>query len=312
MRKIADNVLQAIGNTPIVQLQKVTPPGYGRILVKLESANPTGSMKDRMALAMIEGAEADGLLQPGYTVIEYTGGSTGASLALVCAAKGYPLRIVTTDAASQEKRSHMQALGAKLTIIPSEGGQLTKELTEKKVETARRLSQAPNTYWTNQFYNEYQAGGYLPMAEEIWAQTGGQVNAFAQSVGTSGSLRGTAVGLRQHNPDLFVAAVEPAESPVLSGGQPGSHKIEGTGPGFIPPKWKPELVDEIFTVSTEEAMAMARRLAREEALFAGISSGANVVAALRLAERLGPEATIVTILVDTGLKYLSTELYQSI
>lgn len=309
--KIASNILHAIGNTPIVQLQKVVPPGYGRILVKLESANPTGSMKDRMALAMIEGAEADGLLQSGYTVIEYTGGSTGTSLALVCAAKGYPLHIVTTDAASQEKRSHMEALGAKLTIIPSDGGQLTKELTEKKVETARQLSQAPNTYWTNQFYNEHQAGGYQTMAEEIWEQTDGQVDAFVQSVGTSGSLRGTAVGLRRYNPDLFVAAVEPAESPVLSGGQPGSHKIEGTGPGFIPPKWDPELVDEIFAVSTEEAMVMARRLAREEALFAGISSGANVVAALRLAERLGPDATIVTILVDTGLKYLSTELYQS-
>lgn len=308
--RIARSVLQAIGNTPLVQLQRVTPPESGRILVKLESANPTGSMKDRMALAMIEGAEADGLLQPGYTVVEYTGGSTGTSVALVCAAKGYPLHIVTTDAASLEKRGHMQALGAELTIIPSDGGAVTKEMTETMIETAREYNREPETYWTNQFHNPHQAGGYQAMAEEIWAQTGGRIDAFVQSVGTSGSLRGTAARLRRFAPGLYVAAVEPAESPVLSGGQPGAHKIEGMGPGFVPPKWDPALVDEIFTVSTEEAMIMTRRLAREEALFAGTSSGANVVASLRLAERLGREATIVTVLVDTGLKYLSTELFQ--
>lgn len=307
---IARNVLQAIGNTPLVQLQRVVPSEYGRILVKLESSNPTGSMKDRMALAMIEGAEADGLLQPGYTVVEYTGGSTGTSVALVCAAKGYPLHIVTTDAASLEKRDHMRALGAELTIVRSDGGAVTKEMTETMIETAREYSQKPRTYWTNQFHNPYQAGGYQAMADEIWTQTEGQIDAFVQSVGTSGSLRGTAAGLRRYIPDLHVVAVEPTESPVLSGGQPGAHKIEGMGPGFVPPKWDPALVDEIFTVSTEEAMVMTRRLAREEALFTGTSSGANVVAALRLAERLGREATIVTVLVDTGLKYLSTELFQ--
>lgn len=306
---LSSNVLQAIGNTPMVQLQKLVPPGHGRVLVKLEGANPTGSMKDRMALAMIEGAEANGRLQPGYTVVEYTGGSTGTSVALVCAAKGHPLHIVTTDAASQEKRSHMRALGAKLTIIPSEGGAVTKEMTETMIATAREYSQQPRTYWTNQFYNTDQANGYRPLAEEIWTQSNGRIDAFVQSVGTSGSLRGTAGRLRDYAPDLFVAAVEPSESPVLSGGQPGAHKIEGMGPGFIPPMWNADLVDEIFTVSTEEAMAMSRRLAREEALFAGTSSGANVVVALRLAQRLGAEATIVTILVDTGLKYLSTALF---
>lgn len=303
------NVLQAIGNTPLVELQKVVPPGCGRVLVKLEGANPTGSMKDRMAKAMIEGAEADGRLQPGYRVVEYTGGSTGTSVALICAAKGYPLHIVTTDAASVEKRTHMQALGAKLTIIQSEGGAVTKEMTETMIETARKLSLQPGTYWTNQFHNRNQLNGYQLLAEEIWEQTGGQVDAFVQSVGTGGSLRGTATKLRQHNPGLRVVAVEPAESAVLSGGEPGAHKIEGMGPGFIPPLWDPTLVDEILQVSTKDAMDMARRLAREEALFAGTSSGANVVAALRVAERLGSDATVVTLLVDTGLKYLSTEQY---
>lgn len=307
--KIASNVLQAIGNTPMVQLQKVVPAGYARILVKLESANPTGSMKDRMALAMIEGAEADGTLQPGYSVVEYTGGSTGTSVALVCAAKGYPLHIVTTDAASLEKRNHMRALGAELTIIPSDGGAVTKEMTETMIETARKFSQKPRTYWTNQFHNVHQAGGYTALADEIWTQCNGRLDAFVQSVGTSGSLRGTATRLRQYVPNLWVTAVEPAESAVLSGGQPGPHKIEGMGPGFVPPHWDAALVDEIFSVSTEEAISMARRLAREEALFAGTSSGANVIVALRLAKRLGPEATIVTLMVDTGLKYLSTNLF---
>jgi cysteine synthase len=303
------NILQAIGNTPLVQLQKVLPPGCGRVLVKLEGANPTGSMKDRMAKAMIEGAEADGSLLAGNRVIEYTGGSTGTSVALVCAAKGYPLHIVTTDAASKEKRTHMQALGAELTIIPSVGGSVTKEMTETMIETARQLSEQPATHWTNQFYNVNQLTGYLVLADEIWHQTGGQVDAFVQSVGTGGSLRGTANRLRKYNPGLRVTAVEPSESAVLSGGEPGAHKIEGMGPGFVPPLWDPTLVDEILQVSTADAMDMARRLAREEALFAGTSSGANVLAAVRVAEMLGPDATVVTLLVDTGLKYLSTEQY---
>ncbi len=304
-----NNILRTVGNTPLVQLQKVVPPGCGRVMVKLEGGNPTGSMKDRMAKAMIEGAEADGSLQAGYTVIEYTGGSTGTSVALVCAAKGYPTHIVTTDAASIEKRTHMMALGAQLTIIPSIGGKVTKELTETMIETARQLSEQPGTYWTNQFHNKNQLLGYQVLAEEILNQTGRQVDAFVQSVGTGGSLRGTATRLRQYYPGLRVVAVEPAESAVLSGGEPGAHKIEGMGPGFVPPLWDPTMVDEIQQVSTADAMDMARRLAREEALFAGTSSGANVVAALRVAERLGTEATVVTILVDTGLKYLSTEQY---
>jgi len=307
----ASNILQAIGNTPLVQLCKVVPPGHARVLVKLEWANPTGSMKDRMAQSMIARAEADGRLSPGGTVVEYTGGSTGTSLALICAAKGYRLRIVTSDAFSQEKRDHMRALGAELALVPSEGGRTTKKLIEDMIEVARQISQEPGSYWTDQLSNVDHIAGYHPLGEEIWAQTGGQADAFVQCVGSAASLRGATAVLRRHKHDLRVVAVEPAESAVLSGGQTGAHNIEGIGIGYTPPLWDPSVVDEILAVSTDEAKAMARRLAREEALFPGTSSGANVVAALRVAERLGSEATVVTLMIDSGLKYLSTDLYKS-
>lgn len=306
----AKTVLQAIGNTPMVQLRKVVPPGCARVMVKLEWSNPTGSMKDRMAQAMIARAEKDGRLQPGGTVVEYTGGSTGTSLALICAAKGYRLRIVTSDAFSKEKRDHMRALGADLTLVPSEGGGTTKKLIEAMIEAARQISQEPGCYWTDQLSNVDHIAGYHPLGEEIWEQTGGQVDAFVQCVGSAASLRGVTTVLRRHKPDLRVVAVEPAESAVLSGGQTGAHNIEGVGIGYPPPLWDPNPVDEILAVPTEEAKAMARRLAREEALFAGTSSGANVVAALRVAETLGPKATVVTLMIDSGLKYLSTDLYR--
>lgn len=306
----ARSVLQAIGDTPMVQLRKVVPPGCARVMVKLEWSNPTGSMKDRMAQAMIARAEKDGRLQPGGTVVEYTGGSTGTSLALICAAKGYRLRIVTSDAFSKEKRDHMRALGADLTLVPSEGGGTTKRLIKAMIEAARQISQEPGCYWTDQLSNVDHIAGYHPLGEEIWEQTGGQVDAFVQCVGSAASLRGVTTVLRRHKPELRVVAVEPAESAVLSGGQTGAHNIEGIGIGYTPPLWEPSLVDEILAVPTEEAKAMARRLAREEALFAGTSSGANVVAALRVAETLGPKATVVTLMIDSGLKYLSTDLYR--
>lgn len=306
----ARSVLQAIGDTPMVQLRKVVPPGCARVMVKLEWSNPTGSMKDRMAQAMIARAEKDGRLQPGGTVVEYTGGSTGTSLALICAAKGYRLRIVTSDAFSKEKRDHMRALGADLTLVPSEGGGTTKRLIKAMIEAARQISQEPGCYWTDQLSNVDHIAGYHPLGEEIWEQTGGQVDAFVQCVGSAASLRGVTTVLRRHKPELRVVAVEPAESAVLSGGQTGAHNIEGIGIGYTPPLWEPSLVDEILAVPTDEAKAMARRLAREEALFAGTSSGANVVAALRVAETLGRKATIVTLMIDSGLKYLSTDLYR--
>jgi len=305
-----NNILQAIGSTSLVQLQHVVPPGCGKIFVKLEWENPTGSMKDRTAQAMVARAEEDGRLKPGYTIVEYTGGSTGVSLALICVAKGYRLHIITSDAFSQDKLNQMSAFGAELTMVPSEGGLTTKKLILDMIDTAKEYSQKPNTYWTNQLHNLDSITGYYPLAEEIWEQTGGEVNAFVQSVGTAASLRGTATILKRHNPDIKIAAVEPGESAVLSGGQPGPHKIEGVGIGYTPPLWAPELVDEIIPVKTEDAKAMARRLAKEEGLFAGTSSGANVLAAIRLGEQLGPDAKIATLMVDSGLKYLSTDIYK--
>jgi cysteine synthase len=307
---ISSNILQAIGNTSLVQLHKVVPPGCAKIFTKLEWENPTGSMKDRAAQAMISKAEEDGRLKPGDTIVEYTGGSTGISLALVCVAKGYHLQIITSDAFSQDKLNQMSAFGAELTLVPSEGGLTTKKLILDMIEAAREFSQRPHTYWTDQLNNFDSITGYYPLAEEIWKQTNGEIDAFVQSVGTAASLRGVATVLKRYNPKLKIIAVEPGESPVLLGGQAGPHKIEGVGIGYTPPLWEPNLVDEIIAVKTDEAKAMARRLAREEGLFAGTSSGANVVAAIQVAEHLGPDAKIATLMVDSGLKYLSTDVYR--
>jgi cysteine synthase len=305
------DILSAIGNTSMVRLRKVVPAGGADVFVKLEWENPTGSVKDRMAQAVIERAEQDGRLKPGDTVIEYTGGSTGTSLALVCAAKGYRIRIVTSDAFSQEKRDHMAALGAELTLVPSEGGLTTRKLILDMIETARELSRQPHTYWTDQLNNHDSIAGYFSLGEEIWAQTNGGADAFVHCVGTAASSRGVATMLKRHKPGVEIVAVEPGESSVLLGGPPGPHKIEGVGIGYIPPLWEPSLVDEIVPVPTAEAKEMARRLAREEALFAGTSSGANVVAAIRVAQRLGPGRQVVTLLADSGLKYLSTDVYRA-
>jgi cysteine synthase A len=304
------DILDAIGSTSLVRLRKIVPPGCAEISAKLEWENPTGSMKDRMAQAVISRAEEDGRLKPGGTVVEYTGGSTGTSLALVCAAKGYRLRIVSSDAFSQEKRDHMAALGAELTLVPSEGGRTTKKLILDMIEAARALSREPNTFWTDQLNNHDAIAGYHALGEEIWSQTNGEIDAFVHSVGTAASLRGTATVLKRHKPSIRIVAVEPAESSVLLGGQPGPHKIEGVGIGYTPPLWDPSIVDEIVAVRTDDAKEMTRRLAREEALFAGTSSGANVIAAMQVGTRLGPKAKVVTLLPDSGLKYLSTDVYR--
>ena len=305
----AAGILDAIGNTSLVPLRKVVPEGCARVCVKLEWENPTGSMKDRMALGVIAKAEEDGRLGPGYTVIEYTGGSTGASLALVCAAKGYALHIVSSDAFSREKLNHMAALGATLTLVPSEGGRTTRKLILDMIEAARALSEAPRTFWTDQLHNADTITGYFALGEEIWGQTNGDVSAFVHAVGTAASSRGVATVLKQRNRAIRTAVVEPAESSVLLGGAAGAHKIEGVGIGYTPPLWEPSVVDEIIPVGTDEAKAMARRLAREEGLFAGTSSGANVVAAIQVARRLGPGSTVVTLMCDSGLKYLSTDVF---
>ncbi len=304
------DILDAIGNTSMVRLRKVVPPGCADIFVKLEGENPTGSFKDRMALAVISRAEEDGRLKPGDTVVEYTGGSTGTALAFVCAAKGYRLRIVSSDAFSKEKLDHMAALGAELMLVPSEDGLTTKKLILDMIEAARGLSREPHTYWTDQLRNQDSIAGYAALGEEIWSQTKGEIDALVHCVGTAASLRGVAAALKRHKPGIRIVAVEPAESSVLSGGQAGPHKIEGVGIGYMPPLWEPTLVDDILPVATADAEEMARRLAREEAIFAGTSSGANVVAAIRIAERLGPDAGVVTLMADSGLKYLSTDVYR--
>ena len=305
------SVLQTIGSTSLIQLRRVVPPGCADIFVKLEWENPTGSMKDRMALSVISRAEADGRLKTGDTVVEYTGGSTGTSLALVCAARGYRIRIVTSDAFSLEKRDHMKALGADLTLVPSEGGLTTKQLILDMVEAARELSREPHTYFVNQLENRDSIAGYHPLGEEVWTQTGGRIDAFVQSVGTAASVRGVATTLKGRHPDVRIVAVEPAESSVLLGHAPGPHKIEGVGIGYAPPLWDPALVDEIVAVPSDAAKRMARQLAVEEGVFAGTSSGANVIAAIQVGSRLGPGARVVTLMVDSGLKYLSTDVYRS-
>ncbi len=299
----------SIGSTPIVQLRRLVPPDHARVLVKMESQNPTGSMKDRMALSVVDGAIASGRLPPGGRLVEYTGGSTGTSLAFVCAARGIPMTVVTSDAFSREKRDHMRALGAEVIEIPSGDGRITADLIRSMMRRAAEVCEAPGTCAADQFNNLDARRGYASLAQEIWEQSGGRVDAFVQAVGTGHCLSGVGAGLRRLNGHVELIAVEPAESPVLSGGAPGAHRIEGTGAGFVPPLWDPALANEIVTVSTEDAEAMSRRLAREEGLFAGTSSGANVIAALRVAERLGPDGTVVTLICDSGLKYLTTDLY---
>jgi cysteine synthase len=300
------DILDRIGGTPLLALRNIVAKGGSRILLKLESENPTGSMKDRMALAMIKAAEADGRLKADGCVVEYTGGSTGVSLSLICAVKRYPLHIVTSDAFAREKLDHMRILGAQLQIVRSESGRMTEKLTRDMIEAARIIAAKTGAFWTDQMNNTDQMAAYDEMAEEIWIETDGRIDGFVQSVGTAASIRGVGEALRRHHRQITVVAVEPSESPVLSGGQAGAHKIDGVGAGFIVPLWRKGIADLIEQVSTDEAMTMAMRLAREEGLFAGTSTGANVIAALRLAEKLGPDATIVTVMCDTGMKYLGT------
>jgi cysteine synthase A len=305
MNELPRDILQRIGNTTLLPLRNVVPGNGSRIFLKLENENPTGSMKDRMALAMIEAAEADRRLTADGSVVEATAGSTGVSLSLVCAVKGYPLHIVSSDAFAKEKLDHMKILGAQLQILHSETGGMTEKLTRDMIEAARVIAAKLGSFWTDQMNNTDVLPAYHKMADEIWTQAGGQVDGFVQSVGTGGSLRGNAEGLRRHNKQIKVVAVEPAESPVLSGGKSGSHKIDGIGAGYVVPLWQKEIADHVEQVSTEDASAMALRLARQEGLFAGTSTGANVTAALRLAQQLPPNATVVTVMVDTGMKYLT-------
>ena len=302
-------VLDLIGSTPLVRLRRCVPENGAELWLKLEHLNPTGSMKDRMALAMIEGAERDGLLSNGDTVVEYTGGSTGPAIAFVCRAKGYRPVIVMADCFTEERFQLVRALGGEIDVVPSVLGRpnVTAQDIHNMVDRAAELAERPGHYWTDQLKNPYIVSDHRDrLGREIWEQSAGRVTAFCQGMGTAGSVMGVSQALRPHG--VFVQAHEPAGSAAISGGEAGPFVIQGWT-GFVMPHWDPEQVDHVEPIEDEAAIEMTARLAREEGIFAGISTGANIVGALRLAERLGPDAVIVTLSVDTGFKYLSVPPY---
>ncbi len=300
-------LLAAIGKTPVVRLERLAGPDRGEVWLKLESTNPTGSYKDRMALAMIEGAERSGRLSPGQTVVEYTGGSTGSSLAFVCAVKGYPLRIATSDAFAPEKLRTMRAFGAELDVIPSPEG-ITADLIPRLMERAEEIVAEVDGYATDQFHNEDMIDGYLELGAELAEQLDGRLDAFCAYVGTGGCFLGASRALRAAIPDVHRAVIEPAESPALSEGHAGTHHIEGGGVGFWPPLLTRDDFEEISAIPEAEAFAMARRAAQVEGLLCGPSTGANIAVALELAQRLGPGSRVATVNVDSGLKYMTRGL----
>lgn len=304
-----DSVLEAIGHTPLIRLRRVVPSGAADVVVKLESINPTGSYKDRMALAMIEGAERRGALKPGMRVVEFTGGSTGSSLGMVCAAKGYPFVVLSSDAFSQEKLLTMKAFGADLRIVQSDGGRVTPALFDRFREEIAKLAAEPNTFWTDQFHNHDALTGYMGIGRELLEQTGGRVDAFCGAVGSGGMLLGVAMALREVGNRARIVALEPASSPAMTAGHGGAHRVEGTATGSVPPHMQDRPYDEARAIDEQEARAMVRRLAREEGVFVGTSSGLNIVAAAQLARELGPGKVVATVAVDSGLKYLSGDLF---
>jgi cysteine synthase len=306
---VRDSVLEAIGNTPAVKLRKLVTREMSDVVVKLEYYNPTGSYKDRMALAMIEGAEARGSLRPGMRVVEYTGGNTGSSLALVCAIKGYPFVPVSSDGFAREKLQTMRLFGADVQIVPSEDGKLTPQLFRTMIDRAKKLSEEPNTYYTDQFNNTDAIQGYLGIGKELFEQIGPELAAFCGAVGTAGMLMGVSRALKARGSAARIVVLEPSSSPVLTTGKGGPHRVEGIAAGFRPPHLKDGDFDEVRAIDEQEARAMARRLAREEGIFVGTSSALNVVAALQLARELGPGKTVATVAVDSGLKYLAGDLY---
>ena len=303
------NIIEIIGNTPIVKLQKIVEKGCGEIYVKLEAYNPTGSKKDRMALAMIEGAEKRGLLKKGMTVVEYSGGSTGAGLAFVCTLKGYRFRLITADVFGKEKIGLMRSLGADVEIIKSENGKITKELINKMINRAKEISKEPNTFFTNQLDNKDVIEGFVPLGEEILDQLGEDIDAICDTVGTAGTLMGIAKAFKENKTKII--AVEPSSSPILSKGIKGSHNVEGVGLGFIPAIYNPKLVDEVITIEESHARKTSRDLALKEGIFCGTSSGMNVAAAIEISKKLGPRSKVVAIACDTGLKYLSEGLFDN-
>lgn len=308
--KVRDSVLRAIGNTPVVRLRNVVWASMGEVLVKLEYYNPTGSYKDRMALAMIEGAEERGELKAGMRVVEWTGGSTGSSLAMVCAVKGYQFTPISSDGFAEEKLRTMRIFGGDLEIFPAENGKLVPELYQRMKRRAEELAQQPGTFYTNQFNNTDALRAYMGIGTELVEQAGTGITAFCGGVGTAGMIMGVSRAFKDAGCKARIVALEPATSPVLTTGKAGPHRVEGIAAGFRPPHLKDGEYDEVRTVEEGAAREMARRLAREEGIFAGTSSGLNVVAALELAQELGPGSTVATVAVDTGFKYLAGDLYR--
>ncbi len=300
-----------IGKTPLIKLERLSEPGCAEIFVKYEGANPTGSMKDRMALSMIEGAEKRGQLKPGGRVIDYTGGSTGSSLAMVCATKGYKAHFVSSDAFAKEKLQTMQAFGATLEIFPSGDGSITAKLIDSMVARSKELSLQPNTFWTDQFNNVDNRNAYHEMAREIIGVFGNNIDEFIMGVGTGGCFSGNAEIFKKEIPKIRCLSIEPYHVRALSGGEiSGKHKLEGIGAGFVPSIYRADLADEIISVKDEDAIEIARKLARMEGIFGGTTSGANVWAAIQRARIIGPGKKIVTVIVDSGLKYLDGDLYK--
>jgi cysteine synthase len=303
-------VLQSIGNTPLVKLQKTPSKQGADVVVKLEYFNPTGSYKDRMALAMIEGAERRGALKKGMRVVEYTGGSTGSSLAMICAVRGYDFTPVSSDGFAKEKLQTMRLLGADLQIIHSPTGSLTPELFRTMINTAENLAKQPGVYYTDQFHNADAIEGYRGIGRELLRQAG-QIDVFCAAVGTAGMLTGVSLALKEGGSHARIIALEPSGSPVLTTGKGGAHRVDGVAPGFVPPHLKKEHYDEARAIDESDARQMARRLAKEEGIFAGTSSGLNVAAAVKIAQQLKPGQVVATIAVDTGLKYLAGDLFET-
>ena len=305
------NILDIIGNTPIVKLQKINEKGCGEIYVKLESYNPTGSKKDRMAFAMIEEAEKRGSLKKGMSVVEYSGGSTGAGLAFVCSLKGYRFRLITADVFGKEKIGLMKSLGADVEIIKSEDGKITKELINKMINRAQEISKEPNTFFTNQLKNKDVIKGFIPLGYEILDQLDGNIDAVCDTVGTAGTIMGIATAFKNAGCNSKVIAVEPSSSPILSKGIKGSHNVEGVGLGFIPEIYDSKLIDDVITVEESHARKISRDAALKEGIFCGTSSGMNIAAAIRISKKLGPKSRVVAVACDTGLKYLSEGLFDN-
>jgi cysteine synthase len=306
---LVNSVLDAVGGTPLVRLRRLVAPASADVVVKLEYFNPTGSYKDRMALAMIEGAERRGALRHGMRVVEYTGGSTGSSLALVCAMKGYDFHPLSSDAFAAEKLDTMRAFGADLELVPSDGGKVTPALFDRFKARIKELAQDPNTFWTDQFNNADAIDGYANIGRELFAQAG-RVDAFVGMVGTAGMLVGVSRALKQAGAAARIVALEPSTSPFLTTGKGGPHRVEGTAAGFWPPHLTAGSYDEARAIDENAGRAMARRAAREEGIFAGTSTGLNLAAAIDVARELGPGKVVATVAVDTGLKYLAGDLFK--